>query len=115
LIRLHYKYKFEDEFGEPCDEWLDAIEDKCNEILGKYSKKEVEALNLTFVVWKKHRLNHVFDATGFFYPNYPRVVQKAKKKRKQNQTKVTLKRRKVCVSKKKPKAGTSQASKEANI
>lgn len=26
LIRLRYKYKFEDEFGEPCDEWLDSIE-----------------------------------------------------------------------------------------
>jgi hypothetical protein len=26
LIRLHYKYKFEDGFGEPCDEWLDSIE-----------------------------------------------------------------------------------------
>jgi hypothetical protein len=26
LIRLRYKYKFEDEFGEPCDEWLDSID-----------------------------------------------------------------------------------------
>jgi hypothetical protein len=33
LIRLCYKYKYEDEFGEPCDEWLDSIEVKCNEIV----------------------------------------------------------------------------------
>lgn len=26
LVRLHYKYKFEAEFGEPCDERLEAIE-----------------------------------------------------------------------------------------
>jgi hypothetical protein len=115
LIRLCYKYKFKDEFGEPCDEWLDGIEDKCNKILGNYSKKEAEALSLTFTTQKKHRLNHVFDAIGFFYPDYPRVVQEAKKKRKQKQTKVTSKRRKVCVSKKKPEARTSQASKEAKV
>ena len=30
LVRLRYKYKFEDEFGEPCDEWLDSIEAKCS-------------------------------------------------------------------------------------
>jgi hypothetical protein len=39
LVRLWYKYKFETEFGEPCDEWLEAIEEKCNKILGNYSKK----------------------------------------------------------------------------
>jgi hypothetical protein len=33
LVRLQYKYMFEEEFGEPCDEWLDSIEEKCNEIL----------------------------------------------------------------------------------
>ncbi|KAL5654724.1 hypothetical protein ACJX0J_034043 [Zea mays] len=26
--QLHYKYKFEDEFGEPTDGWLDYIEPK---------------------------------------------------------------------------------------
>jgi hypothetical protein len=51
-IRLRYKYKFEDEFGEPCDEWLDAIEVKCNEILGNYSKTKAEALHRTFATWK---------------------------------------------------------------
>jgi hypothetical protein len=23
LVKLCYKYKFENKFGEPCDEWLD--------------------------------------------------------------------------------------------
>jgi hypothetical protein len=34
LVRLCYKYKFDDKFREPCDECLDSIEAKCNEILG---------------------------------------------------------------------------------
>ncbi|KAL5670137.1 hypothetical protein ACJX0J_022358, partial [Zea mays] len=41
---LHYKYKFEEEFGEPSDMWLDYIEAKCNEILGNYSKPKAKAL-----------------------------------------------------------------------
>lgn len=48
LVRLRYKYKFEEDFGEPCDEWLDAIERKCNEILGNFSKLESEALHQAF-------------------------------------------------------------------
>lgn len=71
LVRLPYKYKFEAQFEEPCDKWLDAIEDKCDEILENYNKKEDGALNLTFTAWKNCRLNHVFDAIGFIYPNYP--------------------------------------------
>jgi hypothetical protein len=52
LVRLHYKYKFKEEFGEPCDEWLDFIEGKCNEILGNCSKPEAEALYRAFVARK---------------------------------------------------------------
>jgi hypothetical protein len=48
LVRLRYKYKFEDEFGEPSDRWLDYIGVKCNEILGNYSKPEVKALQWAF-------------------------------------------------------------------
>jgi hypothetical protein len=33
LIRLRYKCRFEDEFGEPSDGYLDYVEAKCNEIL----------------------------------------------------------------------------------
>jgi hypothetical protein len=43
LVRLWYRYNFENKFGEPCDEWLEAIEEKCNEILGNYSEKEVDS------------------------------------------------------------------------
>jgi hypothetical protein len=47
---------------------------KCNEILGNYSKLEVEALQWAFAAQKKCRLNHVFDAIGFFYPDYLDMV-----------------------------------------
>jgi hypothetical protein len=40
-------YKFENEFGEPCDEWLDSIEVKCSEILRNFTKPKVEALYST--------------------------------------------------------------------
>lgn len=80
LVRLRYNYKFEAQFGEPCYEWLDAIEDKCNKILGNYNNKEVETINLTFAARKKRRFNRVFDSIGFFNPDYPYVIQEAKKK-----------------------------------
>ena len=48
MIRLCYKYKFEYEFGEPGDGWLDYVEEKCNEILGNYSKPEAEPLQWAF-------------------------------------------------------------------
>jgi hypothetical protein len=48
LVRLCYKCKFEKEFGEPCNEWLDSIEEKCNETLGNYTKPEAEALHQAF-------------------------------------------------------------------
>jgi hypothetical protein len=70
LIRLQYKYRFEDEFGEPNDGWLYYIEAKCNKIVGNFSKSEVEALQQTFGGRKRRRLNHVFDAIEFFYPDY---------------------------------------------
>jgi hypothetical protein len=48
LVRLRYKYKIEDEFEEPCDEWLDSIEAKCIQILRNYNKLEVKALHRAF-------------------------------------------------------------------
>jgi hypothetical protein len=48
LVRLKYTYKFESEFREPCDKWLESIEDKCNEILVNYNKKEDKALTVAF-------------------------------------------------------------------
>jgi hypothetical protein len=40
LVRLPYHFKFEKQFKEPCQEWLEMIETMCNEILGNYTKKK---------------------------------------------------------------------------
>jgi hypothetical protein len=42
LVRLRYMYRFEDEFGEPSDGWLDYVQAKCNEILGNFSKSQAK-------------------------------------------------------------------------
>jgi hypothetical protein len=81
LVRLRYKYRFEDEFGEPSAEWLDYFEARFNEILGNYSKPKAEALR-AFGARKTRRLNCVFDAIDFFYPDYPMMVQDSKKRKK---------------------------------
>jgi hypothetical protein len=39
LVWLPYRFKFEKQFKEPCQEWLEMIETMCNEILGNYTKK----------------------------------------------------------------------------
>jgi hypothetical protein len=70
LVRLRYKYSFEDEFGEPSDGWLDYVEARCNEILANYSMPEAEALQRAFGARKRRQLNHVFDAIEFFHPDY---------------------------------------------
>jgi hypothetical protein len=75
LVRLIYTYKFESVFGDPYHEWLKAIENKCNEVLGNFNKKENEALTAAFGGWKKRRLNCAFDTIGFVYPEYPRMTQ----------------------------------------
>ena len=68
LVRLRYKHRFEDEFGEPSDGWLDCVEARYNESLGNFSKSEVEALQQAYGARKRRRLNRVFDAIRFFYP-----------------------------------------------
>jgi hypothetical protein len=40
LVRLSYHFKFEKQFKEPCQEWLEMIKTMCNEILVNYTKKE---------------------------------------------------------------------------
>jgi hypothetical protein len=68
-IRFRYKYTSTYEFGEPSDRWLGFVEEKCNEILGNYSKSEAEALHRAFADQKRGQLNCIFDAIGFFYPD----------------------------------------------
>jgi hypothetical protein len=82
LNRLRYNYRFEDEFGEPIDGWLDYLEAKCNEIIGNFSKLEVEALQEDFGAQKRRRLNRIFDAIRFFYPDYHIMAQDSKKRAK---------------------------------
>jgi hypothetical protein len=84
LVRLPYYYKFKKYFKTPCQEWLDTIEIMCNEILGKYSKKEDQLMTAAFGTRPKRRLNRVLDALGFEYPDYEqlnKIVEGRKRKR----------------------------------
>jgi hypothetical protein len=78
LVRLPYRFKFEKQFKEPCQEWLEMIETMCNEILGNYTKKEDQLMTATFGTRPKRRLNHVMDALKFEYPDYERLNKGAK-------------------------------------
>jgi hypothetical protein len=70
LVRLKYTFKYGDKFVEPDDDWLKSIEAISDELLGSYSKAEDTALSAAFGGQKKKRLNRVFDAIGFVYPDY---------------------------------------------
>jgi hypothetical protein len=70
LVRLKYTFRFGDQFIEPDDDWLKCVEATSDELLGSYSKAEDNALSATFGSQKKKRLNRVFDAIGFMYPDY---------------------------------------------
>jgi hypothetical protein len=67
---LKYTFRYEGKFIEPDDDWLKCIEATSDELLGPYSKTEDNALSVTFGGRKKKRLNRVFDAIGFVYPDY---------------------------------------------
>jgi hypothetical protein len=73
LVRLPYRFKFEKQFKEPCQEWLDMIETMCNEILGNYTKKEDQLMIAALGTRPKRRLNRVMDALKFEYPDYERL------------------------------------------
>jgi hypothetical protein len=80
LIRLKYTFKFGDKFVEPDDDWLKSIENVSDELLGVYSKAEDTALSAAFGGRKKKRLNRVFDAIGFVYPDYHYPARGQKRK-----------------------------------
>jgi hypothetical protein len=80
LVRLKYTFKFGDKFVEPDDDWLKSIETVSDELLGVYSKVEDTALSAAFGGRKKKRLNRVFDAIGFVYPDYHYPVRGQKRK-----------------------------------
>jgi hypothetical protein len=79
LVWLKYTFKFGDKFVEPDDDWLKSIETVSDELLGVYSKAEDTALSAAFGGRKK-RLNRVFDAIGFVYPDYHYPVRGQKRK-----------------------------------
>jgi hypothetical protein len=48
LVRLPYRFKFEKQFKETCQEWLEMIETMCNEFFGNYTKKEDQLMTAAF-------------------------------------------------------------------
>ena len=66
--------------SEPNDDWLKCIEATSDELLGPYSKEEDNALSAAFGSRKKKRLNRVFDAIGFMYPDYRYLPRGQKRK-----------------------------------
>jgi hypothetical protein len=70
LVRLKYTFRFRDQFIEPDDDWLKCVENTSDELLGAYSKSKDNALSAAFGSRTKKRLNRVFDAIGFMYPDY---------------------------------------------
>jgi hypothetical protein len=67
---LKYTFRFGDQFVKPDDDWLKCVESTSDELLEAYSKSEDNALSAAFGSRKKKRLNMVFDAIGFVYPDY---------------------------------------------
>jgi hypothetical protein len=82
LVRLKYTFRFREKFDEPNDVWLKCIEATSDELLGAYSKAKDNALSAGFVGRGKKRLNRVFDAIGFVYPDYYYPLRGQEKKRK---------------------------------
>jgi hypothetical protein len=80
LVRLKYTFKYGDKFVEPDDDWLKSIEAISDELLGSYSKAEDTTLSAAFGGRKKKRLNRVFDAIGFVYPDYRYSTRGQKRK-----------------------------------
>jgi hypothetical protein len=80
LVRLKYTFRCEDKFIEPDDDWLKCIEATSDELLGPYSKTEDNALSASFGSRNKKRLNRVFDAIGFMYPDYRYPLKGQKRK-----------------------------------
>jgi hypothetical protein len=66
----------------PNDDWLKCIEATSDELLGAYSKAKDNALSAAFGGRGKKRLNRVFDAIGFVYPDYHYSIRGQGKKRK---------------------------------
>jgi hypothetical protein len=82
LIYLKYTFKYKNQFDEPNNDWLDAIDTTSDELLGAYSRAKDGAMTVAFGGQGKKRLNRVFDVIGFVYPDYCYPSRKQGKKRK---------------------------------
>jgi hypothetical protein len=82
LVRLKYTSRSREKFDEPNDDWLKCIEATSDELLGTYSKAEDDVLSAAFGGRGKKRLNWVFDAIGFVYPDYHYPLRRQGKKKK---------------------------------
>jgi hypothetical protein len=82
LVRLKYTFRYGYKFDEPNDDWLKCIKVTSDELLGSYSKAEDNALSTAFGSRGKKKLNRVFDAIGFVYPDYRYPLRGQGKKRK---------------------------------
>jgi hypothetical protein len=82
LVYLKYTFRFRNQFDEPNDDWMDAIEATSDELLGAYSRAEDKAMTAAFGAHGKKRLNRVFDVIRFIYSDYCYPVQKQGRKRK---------------------------------
>jgi hypothetical protein len=82
LVRLKYTFRFREKFHEPDDDWLKCIEATSDELLGTYPWAEDDALSTAVGGQANKRLNRVFDAIGFVYPDYRYSLRGQGKKRK---------------------------------
>jgi hypothetical protein len=80
LVRLKYTFIYREKFDEPNDDWLKCIEATSDELLGTYTRAEDDALSSAFGGRGKKRLNMVFDAIGFIYPDYYYPLKRQGKK-----------------------------------
>jgi hypothetical protein len=114
LVHLKYSYRYRNQFGEPDDDWHDAIEATSDELLGAYTKAEGEAMNSVFGARGKRRLNNVFDAIGLIYPDYCFPARKRGLKRKSalKASSATLKQKKIKVLTHRPKTYYSERAAE---
>jgi hypothetical protein len=81
LVEIYLQI-YRERFDEPNDDWLKCIEATSDELLGAYTRAEDDALSLAFGGRSKKRLNRVFDAIGFMYPDYCYPLWNQGKKRK---------------------------------
>jgi hypothetical protein len=82
LVYLKYTFRYQNQFDELNDDWLDCVEATSDELLGAYTRAEDDALTVAFGGRGKKRLNRVFDVIGFVYPDYCYPSRNQRKKRK---------------------------------